>query len=163
MSSSVPEQPSRPEEELYHSTLAHFLEHPSYVEGLIAFGMFVEGERDYEEKKGRFTPVRRADYHDHAIQRLDLLVDRARKTLLGVHNQWVARDLASVRNAIQTEATKTIAGIEQKVAFNHKRWRWKGVGEGFVGAAIWSLIVLPALYVYFLYFQPEVLHVLFKH
>jgi len=67
MSSPAPAQQSKPDEELYHSTLAHFLAHPSYVEALIAFGIFVEGEREYEEKNGRLTPGRRADYHGRPV------------------------------------------------------------------------------------------------
>jgi hypothetical protein len=161
--SSAPEQQSKPEEELYHSTLAHFLAHPSYVEALIAFGIFVEGERKYEERKGRLTAGKRADYHEQALQTLGLLLDRARKTLLQVHNQWVARDLASITNGIKTEATNTIAGIRETATFNHKRWRWMGFWEGFWGAALWSLIALPALYLWFKVFRPEVFHILGNH
>jgi hypothetical protein len=165
MSSPAPEQQSKPEEELYHSTLARFLAHPSYVEALIAFGLFVEGEREYERKKGQLTPKRRAAYHEQAVQRLPLtlLLDRARRTLLRVHNEWVARDFASVRNAIQEEATKTITGIKGEATFNHKRWRWMGFWEGFWGAALWSLIALPALYLWFKVFRPEVFHILGNH
>jgi hypothetical protein len=163
MSSPASEQQNQGEEELYHSTLARFLRHPSYVEALIAFGLFVQGEREYEQRQGRLTPRRRADYHKQAIQRLDLLLDSARKSLLQVHNKWAAQDLARVTNAIQTEATNTIAGIKHQATFNHERWRWAGFWEGFLGAVVWSLIALPALWLWFKVFQPEVLHLLGIH
>ena len=50
MSSPAPEESAEADEELHHSTLAHFLSHPSHLEALIAFGLFVEAEREYEKK-----------------------------------------------------------------------------------------------------------------
>jgi hypothetical protein len=79
MSSPASEQQNQGEEELYHSTLARFLRHPSYIEALIAFGLFVQGEREYEQSEGRLTAGRRADYHKHAIQQLDLYSTRQEK------------------------------------------------------------------------------------
>jgi hypothetical protein len=140
MSSPAPEESAEADEELYPSTLAHFLSHPSYPEALIAFGLFVEAEREYEKKKGRLTAQKRAAYHDQAIHQKDLLIDKAQRTLLKIHNEWVARDLRGVTDAIKAEATNAIEDIKQKAVASHKRWRWAGMWEAVLGGLVFLVI-----------------------
>src|SRR5262245_36438802 len=119
------------------TTLTRFLQSTSSrLEALVAFGIFTQSERD-----GGFD----------ANERYSENIDR----LFASNNLFC---LDEARKALLQAASTAIEEKKTEIAKAHKRFRWWGVWEAFVGAFFWSLFLIFIGLVAF-YYKPDLVEV----
>jgi hypothetical protein len=109
----------------------------SRLEALIAYGIFTESERD-----GNFDTD---ESYGENIERLfasnkNFCLNEARQGLLQA-------------------AFAAIEAKKKEIAEEHKKFRWKGVLEAFLGAFAWSLFLMVVGLMIWFSFKPELLEI----
>ena len=97
------------------------------IRDYIAFGIFMEAEASWAATKGDLSEAQYRRYHDH------LFIPFERNRLRRDADQALARFAAQAVDARSAELLR-----------HHRRFRWKGVLEGILGAAGWTIFLVVA-------------------